>query len=44
LVSERKWLALDKEGACMDWQKSKDLDFPFADETLKPKCPQKLSE
>jgi tetratricopeptide (TPR) repeat protein len=34
----RKWLALDNEGACNDWKKAKELNIPFAEETLKTKC------
>jgi len=34
----RKWLALNKEGACNDWKKAKELNIPFADETIKTKC------
>lgn len=34
----RKWLILDKEGACMDWIKSKENDFPLAEDIVKTRC------
>lgn len=34
----RKWLVLDKDGACVDWYKSREKDFPLAEDVIKTKC------
>ncbi len=36
--ANRKWLMLDKEGACVDWLKSREHDFPLAEDIIKTKC------
>lgn len=40
----KKWLILDREGACMDWTKSKEHDFPLAEDILKTKCANTLNK
>lgn len=36
--ANRKWLALDRIGACADWMKSKEKKFPLAEDELIKKC------
>lgn len=40
--ANKKWLALDRIGACADWKKSKEKKFPLAEEEYMKKCSQFL--